>query len=98
MRRMGRMKCYAFAIGGLPDPLLHPIQARKVRDFIVSLEGLAGMHLYDRYHTLLAFETMNQAKRARNRIRDAGNPVGNHIMNTEISEDRKMMTVLGPAD
>ena len=63
-----------------------------------SLDGMLGIHLVDRYHTLLAFETLNQAKIARNRIKAEGNPVGDHIMNAEISEDRQMITVKGPVE
>lgn len=91
-------ECYVFGIGGLPDPLLHPIQAKKVSDFLKKLDGLAGLHLADRYHTLLAFETLNQAKIARNKIKAEGNPVGNHIMTAEISEDRQTITVKGPVE
>lgn len=91
-------ECYAFSIGGLPNLILHPKQARQVSDFLNSLDGILGIHMVDRYHTLLAFETLNQAKIARNRIKAEGNPVGDHIMNAEISEDRQMITVKGPVE
>ena len=91
-------ECYAFGIGGMPNPILHPRQAKQVSDFLNSLDGMLGIHLVDRYHTLLAFETLNQAKIARNRIKAEGNPVGDHIMNAEISEDRQMITVKGPVE
>ena len=91
-------ECYAFGIGGMPNPILHPRQAKQVSDFLNSLDGMLGIHLVDRYHTLLAFETLNQAKIARNRIKAEGNPVGDHIMTAEISEDRQTITVKEPVE
>lgn len=92
------IKCYVFAIGGLPNPLLHPKQARRVSNFLNQLGGLMGLHVYDKYHTLLAFETYNQAVIARNRVRAEGNTVANHIMHAEMSEDKQTLKVLGPAE
>lgn len=79
--------CYAFAVGGMPDPVRHPIEARKVKRFMDGLEGLIGVNLHSRYQTLLIFETLNQAKIARNQLGAAGNHTGRNIMKCEIQHD-----------
>ena len=91
-------ECYAFGIGGLPNPMLHPKQARQVSDFLNSLDGILGIHMVDKYHTLLAFDTLNQAKIARNKIASEGNFTGNNIMHAELSDDSKKITVKGPVE
>lgn len=93
------IKCYVFAVGGLPDPILHPKQARKVMEFFQGLKGLTGIHLYDRYHTLLVFETLNQAKIARSRIYyEKGNAVGKNILEAELTDDKQHLTVMKKAE
>lgn len=79
--------CYAFATGGLPHPARHPIKAWKTNRYLDELEGLIGVHLHTRYQTLLIFETLNEAKIARNRIEAMGNAVGRDIMKCEIRND-----------
>ena len=91
-------KCFAFAIGGMSDPFMHPIQAKKVKDFLKELDGLLGIHLFDRYHTFLVFDTLNNAKVARNRFRAEGNQTGSNIMNAELSDDKQTLNIIDKAD
>lgn len=90
-------ECFAFAIGGLPNPILHPKQADAMSKFLKGLDGFIGMHLYDRYHTFLVFDTLNHAKVARNRFTATGNRAGNHIMAATISDDQQTLTIGEPA-
>lgn len=92
-------ECYAFAIGGMPNPLAHPLRAKKTAEWLAkNMDGLIGVHLYDRYHTFLIFGTLNEAKIARNRIVAEGNDAGTHIMRAELSEDKQTLNVKEPAD
>ncbi len=92
------MKCFVFAIGGLPDPIFQRRHAKKVADFLTNLDGFVGIHILDRWLTMICFETYNDAVRARNKIKAEGNSVADHIMNAEISDDKQNLTVLDPAD
>lgn len=92
---------YAFAIGQLPDPLLHPIRARKTADFFKTLPGFIGLHIVSdprRNATLLVFDTLNNAKIARNRIGATGNSTAKHIMRAKLENDGQTITILDVAD
>lgn len=92
-------KCYAFAVGGMPDPLLHPLRAKRIYQYLRSeMEGLVGMHIHDRHHTLLVFGALNDAKRARNKFIATGNHAGDKIMECELSDDGKNLTVVRNAE
>ena len=91
-------KCFGFAVGGMPDPVFHPRQAKKVAEFLKKQDGFIGLHLYDRWHTLLFFETLNSAKIARNRLKAEGNQTGSNIMNVELSDDGMNATVKDVAE
>lgn len=91
--------CYAFVVGGMPNPLLHPRRAKQAEKYLKSeIEGLVGVHMYDKHHTFLVFGSLNDAKRARNRIIATGNAAGRSIMEAELSDDGALLVVGKEAD
>ena len=92
------MRAYGFVIGQLPHPLFHPKQAKKALSMLKELEGLKGLHQHQRGATMLFFDELNQAKRARNVVRGTGNAVGTYIMECDRNEDWTEIHVLRPAD
>ena len=92
------MKVYGFAIGQLPHPLFHPRQAKKAAEMLKGLDGLKGVHPHPRGATMLFFEELNDAKRARNVIRGTGNAAGNNIMECEANEDWSEVRVMRPVE
>ena len=93
------IECYAFAIGGMPDPIMHPIRAKRTAAWLMDVaEGLIGLHPCDRYHTLLVFKTLNDAKVSRNRIVAAGNEAGTHIMRSTFDDETGTLNVIESAD
>ena len=78
------VKVYVFAIGHGTDPLWNPVKAKKevvaMAEILKGCEGLLGVHpIWP--NTLAAFDTLNNAKVARNRLEAAGRPCGKNIMN-----------------
>ena len=49
-------------------------------DYIKKLEGFVGVHPVDLWHTLLLFDTENNAKRARNLLREKDVQCANYIV------------------
>ena len=90
------MKAYGFVIGRLPHPLFHPKQAKKAVEMLKGLEGLKGIHPHPRGYTMLFFDDLNDAKRARNVVRGTGNAVAVHIMECERNEDWTEIRVMDP--
>lgn len=77
------VKVYVFAIGHGTDPLWNPVKAKKeveaMAEILKGCEGLMGVHpIWP--NTLAAFDTLNNAKVARNRMEAAGSPCGKNIM------------------
>lgn len=92
-------KCFAFAVGGMPDPVIHPLRAKRIYQYLKSeMDGMVGMHIFDRHHTFLIFGTLNEAKRGRNRFRMTGNSAGDNIMECVLSEDGQTLTVVKKAE
>ena len=93
------MRAYGFAVGQLPHPLFHPKQARRVVEFLKGLKGLKGIHPNPKAKaTMLFFEDLNDAKRARNEFIATGNAAGRYIMECETDEDWTEVKVLGPEE
>ncbi len=92
------MKVYGFAIGQLPHPLFHPRQAKKAAAMLNGLDGLKGVYEHLRGATILFFEELNDAKRARNVIRATGRAVGNNIMECEANEVWSEVKVMRPVE
>ncbi len=93
-------KAFAFAMPNLPMPT--PWNRKKLNKVLELLKGLDGLIAITPYYpkgTLLFFETINQAKIARNRIEAAGpNQCGIHIMNAEIADDGQSVNITGKAE
>ncbi len=93
-------RAYGFAMPNLPTPT--PFNRRlmkRVKELLDGLEGLIAVTPHYPEGTLLYFETLNQAKVARNKVEAAGpNPCGRHIMLCEISDDMKSVNVIGKAE
>lgn len=49
---------------------------KEAMEYIISLEGFVGFHPVDLWHTMLLFETLNNAKGARNNLKAKGISVG----------------------
>ncbi len=78
------VKVYVFGIGLGTDPLWNPVKAKKeveaMAEILNGCEGLMGVHpIWP--NTLAAFDSLNNAKIARNRMEAAGRPCGKNIMN-----------------
>ena len=91
------MNCYVFAVGNLPDPILQPQEAEDFVMFMKPMSGLIGVHPMFPQGTLLAFDTLDNARFARDRVTESGNQAGHYIMNAEISENLQTLTINGPA-
>ena len=93
-------QAYGFAMPNLPTPTLFNRKLMKqVKELLDSLEGLIAVTPHWPEGTLLFFETINQAKVARNIIEAKGpNRCGRHIMLCEISDDRQNVSITGIAE
>ena len=49
---------------------------KKTIDYIKSMDGFLGVHPVDLWHTLLIFDTLNNAKAARNELKAKECPIG----------------------
>ena len=67
-----------FAVGaGRIAPMLGKMkQQKQAFKFIRSLDGFLGVHPIDMWHTMLIFDTLNNAKGGRNLMRTKDIPVG----------------------
>lgn len=67
-----------FALGtGRMIPMLGKMKAmKKAIEFIKAQDGFIGVHPIDLWHTLIIFDTLNNAKGARNNMKAKGIPVG----------------------
>lgn len=48
----------------------------KTMNYIKKLDGFLGVNIVDLWHTLLIFDSLNNAKAARNMLQSKGCPVG----------------------
>ena len=72
--------CFAIGAGRII-----PVPGMKKRmdealEFIKNLEGFCGVHPVDLWHTLIIFDTLNNAKGAKNQMKAKGISTGKYIM------------------
>lgn len=87
------IKCYAITIPNLPDPILMQEEAQKVANFLSTLRGLLGLFPHYPEGTVLFFDSMDNARMARARFTEQGNPCGDYIVNAELTDDKKTVTM-----
>lgn len=89
------MMRYTISIPNIPDPIRHPIQAKKVTEFLKTLPGLVGIHPHYPEGTILFFDTVEHARFAWAKFTLEGNECGKYIMRAEFSEDGTSVTIHG---
>lgn len=67
---------YSVAAGGIR---VFSRRGREAINYVASLEGFLGLHVYDKWHTLWMFDTVNHAKSARNLMVGKGIRCGKNI-------------------
>lgn len=67
-----------FAVGaGRVLPMIGKTKAiKKTMDYIQKMDGFIGIYPMDLWHTLLVFDTLNNAKGARNTLKAKGVGIG----------------------
>lgn len=102
LRLTGQKDVFTLAVGALPNPVTHRKEARAVADFLNALPGFVSLTPTvapdGSVATILAFETYNDAKTARNMLRVEGNKTGNYIMTAKIDFDAGALKVNGVAE
>ena len=68
--------CYALGTGRIIPKIGWKKRQAEAMDYIKSLEGFIGFHPIDLWHTLIIFDTLNNAKGARNLLKFKKVPVG----------------------
>lgn len=91
-------KCYAITIPNLPDPILMQEEARAVAAFLNTMKGLIGFFPHFPEGTILLFETIDDARMARARFTEMGNPCGDYIINAELTKDKGTVTMRDVAE
>lgn len=86
-------RCYAITIPNLPDPILMQEEARQVAAFLRTLKGLIGFYPHYPEGTIMLFETLEDARMARARFTEQGNPCGDYIINAELTRDKSTVTM-----
>ena len=76
------MKGYTVAIGNLP--IAPNMEIKRFMDYVRGLDGFIGVHPHYPNGTLLIFKSYNQAKRARNLIKNYGVKTGKNICEVDI--------------
>lgn len=61
--------CFALGAGRVIPKLGWKKRISEALDYIKSLDGFIGIHPVDLWHTLLIFDTLNNAKAARNQLK-----------------------------
>ena len=79
----------AFAVGG---GSVAPIPGKRkaikqALDYIQGLEGYLGLYPVDFWHTLFIFDTLNNAKGAKNLMKFKGIPTGKYVGPVLIPEE-----------
>lgn len=95
----GKKYVYVFAVGGMPDPILHPRRAtRTIAWMKANLDGLITIVPVDRHKTFLAFPSYIMAMVARNRFIVTGNDAGRDVYLAELDEEKSRIEILHPAE
>ena len=81
---MNKQIVYTITTGNI-NPFMS--RSRAVVDFIKQQEGFIGVHPHYPDGTLWVFDTLNNAKIARNRIKGQGGIAGKNIMEAELIND-----------
>ena len=78
---MSWTKCYCIGTGSV-DPFKNA--SREAAEFIKSQEGFLGVHIIPDKRILWVFDTLNNAKRAKNNIESKGIHCGKGIGEIEV--------------
>ena len=78
------MTVYLFSIG-IIDPIRNRKAANRAVKFIKTLPGLVAVHPNPEY-TLICFDTLDNAIRARARYTETGNQAGRYILEAEMEQ------------
>ncbi len=88
------MKVYLFSIG-IIDPIRNRKAANRAVKFIKTLPGLVAIHPNPEY-TLICFDTLDNAIRARARYTETGNQAGRYILEAQIEKEKGLLKVEKP--
>lgn len=72
--------CYAIGAGRIIPKIGKKKQMEEALDFIKNLEGFCGVNPIDLWHTLIIFDTLNNAKGAHNLMKSKGIQIGTYIV------------------
>lgn len=95
---MGK-RVFSFTVECLPMPT--PVNRKEMDtlgELIRSLDGLVAVSPYCPFGDIFLFETLNDAKRARNAFRQHGRQCAKYIMNAEIADDNSNVTICDVAE
>ena len=67
---------FAIGTGRIEPKLGMKKRMKETMEYIMSLDGFIGIHSIDLWHTALIFDTLNNAKGARNLMKSKGIPIG----------------------
>ena len=94
-------RVYLFAIGHGTDPKWNPVKAKrevaKIAGVLNTCDGLQGVHPVWP-NTLAVFDTLNNAKVARNRLEADGHKCGTYIMKGRLNKAKGHLEVLDKAE
>ena len=75
-RKPNEVILFAIGAGRIAPVFGKKKQMEKTLMYIKGLDGFVGVNPMDLWHTLLLFDTLNNAKLARNKLEAKGVPVG----------------------
>ena len=92
------MKVFSLFVAKFPNPFFHPILARRVVRFVVSMPGIVGMSPDPKIGNILAFATVTHAEKAQRKFVAYGITCGEYIMNAQMYEKdgQKIIRVIDP--
>lgn len=93
---MNKRTIYTFAVGNLP--MRNRRKLYQTVEYFKLQPGFIGLHPHPPRGTLLVFDTLNNAKRARNIFEDNGIQCGNYIMRGTLTDDNLNLFVEGVAE
>lgn len=71
--------CFGLGSGRVAPIIGKRKEQKKAMDVISKQEGFLGIHPVDLWHTLLVYDTQNNALMAKNELKSLGVPVGNVV-------------------
>lgn len=87
------MKVFIFAVGNFPK---NPKKMYQALGYIKEQDGMLGIHPCYPDGNLLVWDTLNNAKIAKNNLEAVGIRTANHIMSGTLTDDKQFLTVLDP--